>query len=254
MNCKFKDKCNNYSNYEKCNNECFAYVVLHGVNGKSGYWGNSRIPEKYKECTVDNLPIGSDNPDAEKVIKRYCSDFDKFVLDKGMGLFLFSIPNAENRLGTGTGKTTSAITILNEYLIHRVQSFIKNDFDFKDNPVMFLKLSELQNTYNSQFRGGFKIQEEASIKYYTLLKRMKTVELLVLDDIGIRDLSEPFKNELYDVIDTRVTNGLSTIYTSNYPLSTLADLLGERIVSRIEGQCYSVGFKGEDHRKGGLFR
>ena len=105
MNCKFKDKCNNYSNYEKCNNECFAYVVLHGVNGKSGYWGSSRIPEKYKECTIDNLPIGSDNPDAEKVIKRYCSDFDKFVLDKGMGLFLFSIPNAENRLGTGTGKT-----------------------------------------------------------------------------------------------------------------------------------------------------
>lgn len=253
MECKFSRKCNNY-NSKECNAECFPYVVLHGLNGNSGYWSSSRIPKKYDNCFADTLPIEKDNPEAYKVIKKYCSDVTNYVCNKGMGLFLFSIPNTENRLGTGTGKTTSAITILNEYLIARVGDYIRNDFKFGNNPTMFIKLSEFQNIYNSQFRGGFTVQAEASTKYYTLLNRMKTVELLVIDDIGIRDLTDAFKNELYDVIDTRVTEDKATIYTSNYPLSKLPELLGDRIASRIEGQCYPVGFKGKDHRKGGLFR
>lgn len=253
MNCKFNNRCNNYKT-NVCNNECFAYVVLHGVDGNGGYWNSSRIPKKYENCFIDTLPIKEDNPKPYEVITKYCNNITEFVLNKGMGLFLFSIPNPENRLGTGTGKTTSAITVLNEYLVARVGEFIKNDFNFGNNPVMFTKLSEIQNIYNAQFRGGFKVQEEASAKYYALLKRMKTVELLVIDDIGIRDLTEAFKNELYDVIDTRATEDRATVYTSNYPLKKLPELLGDRIASRIEGQCYPVGFKGADHRKGGLFR
>lgn len=252
MKCKFKKTCDRYKTSE-CNDECFAYVVLHGTDGTKGYYGNTRVPKRYQDCDVENLPIQKDNPKAFEIITKYASEPLKYVLDKRLGLFLFSIPNKDNPLGTGTGKTTSAITILNEYLIARVKQFLQDNFNMKDNPVMFIKLSELQNTYNSQFRGGLELQKQGSYKYYNLLNRMKTTELLVVDDVGIRDLTEPFKNEIYDLIDTRVTEELPTIYTSNYPLAKLNDFLGERIVSRIDGQCYQVGFVGKDNRKGGLF-
>ena len=253
MDCKFKRDCKK-ANTCDCNDGCFAYIVLHGVDGDRGYWNTTRVPKKYQNCMMDNLPIEGENPRAFEVIQKYCKDVLYYVLEKGMGLFLFSIPNAENRLGTGTGKTTSAITILNEFLISRVSDYIKDDFKFRENTTLFVKLSELQNFYNAQFRGTFDTQGDASRKYYTLMNRMKNAELLIIDDIGIRDLTDAFKNELYDVIDTRVTNDHATIYTSNYPLSHLNELLGERIVSRIEGQCYQLGFKGKDFRKGGLFR
>lgn len=253
MNCKFKRDCKN-ADTQACNDECFAFVVLHGVDGNRGYWNTTRVPKKYQNCLMDNLPIAAANPRAYEVVQKYCKDVLYYTLEKGMGMFLFSIPNTENPLGTGTGKTTSAVTMLNEFLIARVSDYIKDDFSFKENPTVFVKLSELQNLYNGQFRGTYETQGDASKKYYTLINRMKTAELVVVDDIGIRDLTEPFKNELYDVIDTRVTNDLATIYTSNYPLTQLNEILGERITSRIEGQCYQLGFKGEDFRKGGLFR
>ena len=252
MECKFKRICKN-ANTDKCNIECFPYVVLHGTSGDGGYWGSRRTPKKYDNCFLDTLPIAKDNPKAYGVISKYCKDVLGYALDKRVGLFLYSIPNKDNRLGTGTGKTTSAITILNEYLIARVKQQLEDGFKLGDCPVMFIKLSELQNIYNAQFRGTREIQEESSIRYYRLKKRMMTTELLVVDDVGVRDLTDAFKNELFEIIDHRATEEVTTICTSNYPLDKLNEFLGERIVSRIDGMTYKLGFEGKDHRQGGLF-
>lgn len=252
MDCKFKSVCSKY-NTDKCNKTCFEYLILHGLNGTGGYWGSKRTPKKYDDCFLENLPIEKDNPTAYNVVSKYCKDVLGYGLDKRVGLFLYSIPNKENKLGTGTGKTTSAITILNHYLIERTKQNIKNSFNLGINPVMFIKLSELQNIFNSQFRGLRELQEESARKYYSLKKRMIDTELLVIDDIGVRDLTDVFKNELFEIIDARATDETTTIYTSNYPLEKLNEFLGERIVSRIDGMTYSVGFEGADKRKGGLF-
>ena len=37
------------------------------------------------------------------------------AVEKGIGLYIYSTPTEGNPLGTGTGKTTSAIAILNEF-------------------------------------------------------------------------------------------------------------------------------------------
>lgn len=82
---------------------------------------------------------------------------------------------------------------------------------------------------------------------------MMSVELLVFDDIGIRQkITDNFENELTEIIDGRDSDTLATIYTSNLPIDKLADTLGDRIASRIDGMTVSVAFKGKDHRKGGL--
>lgn len=253
MECKFKDRCKKV-NTSECNNTCFPYVILHGADGKGGYWNNSRIPKRYESCSKDTLPFKKENPKAYDIIYKYCDNVLGYAVDKRVGMFLYSIPNKENRLGTGTGKTTSAISILNEFLIARVKEDIQNGFTLKNNPVVFVKLSELQNVYNAQFRGTRDIQEESSKKYYALKRRMMHTEMLVLDDIGIRDLTEAFKNELFEIIDFRCTEDMVSIYTSNYPLEKLTEFLGERVVSRIDGSTFKLGFEGMDYRKGGLFK
>ena len=251
MDCKFKDTCKNY-NTDTCNNLCYPYVFLHSKQGNKGLYGSTGVPARYKDCLMNTLPIEADNPAVYKVIKKYVSDFDKYI-NKGVGLFLFSIPNADNKFGTGTGKTTTAITLINEYTLYKAREHLKGRLVIKNNPALFIKASDMQNAYNGQFRGTFETQQENSSRFYDLKKKMKTVDMLVIDDIGIRNITEAFENELYEIIDYRVTQGLVTIYTSNIPLIELISSLGDRIVSRIDGSTYALGMAGADHRKGGLF-
>lgn len=245
-NCKKKDS-------ESCNQYCYPFVMLHGQSGESGFWKTSRIPNKYKDCLIENLLIKEANPKIHEIINKYISKISYYVEEKGVGLFMFSIPNADNKLGTGTGKTTTAVTVLNEYMLEAVRNHLKGNKELKHNPAIFIKASELQNKYNAQFRGSFELQQEASAGFYKFKEGMKNVNLLVIDDIAVRDTTEAFKNELFEIIDHRATEEKATIFTSNYPLEKATEFLGERITSRIDGMCYKLGFTGKDFRKGGLF-
>lgn len=250
--CKFADTCKKAGS-EQCNTMCFPFVFLHGTQGESGMWKTRNVPKKYDGCSMDNLPIKDTNPKAFTVIEKYCSDPIGFVIEKGVGLFLYSIPNAENRFGTGTGKTTSAITILNQFTIEASREHLKGNLKLESNPSLFMKASELQNIYNQQFRGTLEQQNSASETFYKMKDRMKKVPLLVLDDIAIREISQAFENELYEVIDYRATNELATIFTSNLAITELGNMIGDRIASRIDGMAVKVAFQGKDFRKGGLF-
>lgn len=232
-----------------CNKHCYPYTFLHGSEGNRGFYHKTNVPTKYQKCRLSNLPIAEQNPKIKTVIDRYLGDIDRYIISENRGLFLFSIPNPQNLFGTGVGKTTTACTILNEYLIYRVKQHLKGELELSENPTYFIKASEFQNTYNSQFRGDSERQKEASESYYRMKARMKNVELLVIDDIAIRDLTEALKNELFEVIDYRVVEDKTTIYTSNHPLGNIIEMLGERICSRIDGTTYALGFEGQDKRK-----
>ena len=77
---------------------------------------------------------------------------------------------------------------------------------------------------------------------------MKACKLLVLDDIAIKNCTEAFMSELYEVIDHRVSEELATIYTSNVSREELEDILGQRIQSRLYENCIPIELNGEDHR------
>ncbi len=249
--CMLRETCKNKDS-EKCNRFCYPFVVLHGQQGNGGFWRTSCVPAKYKEVVFSNLPIKEANPKAYAIAEKYINKIAYFIEEKGVGLFLYSIPNPDNLFGTGTGKTTTAVAILNEYVLDATRRHLKGEKELKRNPALFIRASEFQNKYNAQFRGTIDMQQEASVKFYRLKERMKDVSLLLLDDIAIRDTTEAFKNELYEIIDHRATEEKATIFTSNFPRGELTKLLGERIVSRIEGMTLEVGFVGKDFRKGGL--
>ncbi|GAB6153684.1 hypothetical protein JCM17380_24340 [Desulfosporosinus burensis] len=245
MDCKLSKTCKRF-NTDQCNVTCYPYVFLHGTNGKGGFWETTNVPRKYKASFRENLPIEKDNPKVHIAVNRYIDEVLDRVQRTNRGIYFSGT--------TGTGKTTVAITILNEYLIARCVQHLKGDKKIEVNPVLFIRLAELQNIYNSQFRGSSDMQNDSAVKYYKFKQRMKEVDLLVVDDIALRGCPEGFMNELYEIIDYRATEDATTLFTSNVPYKELHEYVGERIASRIKGMCGNEVFlKGTDHRDGGLF-
>lgn len=227
----------------------YPYIFLYGNDGKGGLWKTRNVPSKYTDNLISNLPIKEDNPVAYSTIEKFTGDVLEYVDTKKVGLFLYSKPTEINRFGTGTGKTRSAITVLNHYLLERVKLHITGQQKITDNPVYFCKSTDIQTLFNSQFRGTYEMQQQASQKYYSVKERVKNVDLLVLDDVATRATSEAYTEELYEIIDHRATEELVTIFTSNIPISEIAAMLGDRIASRIDGMTVPVMYTGKDHRK-----
>lgn len=251
--CALASRCKKAGQAEFCNVTCFPYVVMHGSSGNGGLWAATNVPKKYRDCFGHNLPksMETENPEAYEVIQKYL----KFIIPlvhQGMGLYLYSRPSNENPLGTGTGKTTAAVTILNEYVLARVIQHVTNQEKIKEVPGLFVRAADLQNLYNSLFRGNDEMREKAAQRYYRLKELMKNVELLVIDDIAIRDATEAYLNELFEIIDARDTKRLALIFTSNLSLKGLAATLGDRIASRIAGMTEQIELNGKDHRRRGI--
>ena len=100
--------------------------------------------------------------------------------------------------------------------------------------------------------------EELTLKraegnYLKWLKRMKSFQLLILDDLGLMALSTEQTQELLEVIEARNTSG-SIIITSQLPIKewyayfknpTLADAIMDRLIHN----AYKIKLKGESMRK-----
>lgn len=245
MECKLSRSCKRYKT-EHCNNYCYPHVLLHGTDGKGGFWASRNIPKKYSDCLKENLPDMKDNQRVYQAVVSYIDNILDRVQKTNRGIYFCG--------NTGTGKTTVTITIMNEYLIARTIQHLKGEKKIEVNPVLFIKLAEFQNIYNSQFRGTPEMQNESAVKYYKFKQRMKEVDLLVIDDIALRGCPEGFQNELYEIIDYRATEDATTLFTSNVMYEELHEYVGERIASRIQGMCGNqVILKGKDNREGGLF-
>lgn len=236
---------------ENCDGSCYPSVLAYGLSGDGGFIATSNIPKKYRNNFFKDLPIKEENPQAYAIANAYVKDVIRFV-EKGVGLFFYSIPNSENKLGTGTGKTQTATAIGNEFIKARIIQHTKGDKPIENQPTLFIRVAEFQNTYNKQFRGGFEEQEEATNKFNRMMKRMEHAELLLLDDISLRSSTEAMTNLLYEILDERYINEKPTIFTSNFPLEKIGEVLNPQIQSRIEGMTEQVAFKGKDYRKGGI--
>lgn len=242
-------KCGN--NPEACDFTCFPRTLMHGQDGTGGIWKSTQIPKRYQNSFLVNLPIKEQNPTAYAFIEKYINKVTN-VVSRGIGLYLYSIPSQENRRGTGTGKTTVATAIINQFVIDRVIEHSKGIKSITNNPALFVKASELQNTFNAQFRGSEQAKLDASNKFDKFKKLMLSVELLVIDDIALRGTTEAYQDVFYEIIDKRYNEELTTIFTSNTPLENLGETLNYQIASRVEGMTEAVLLKGSDNRKGGV--
>jgi len=99
-----------------------------------------------------------------------------------------------------------------------------------------LKLSKLDGTY---------IKE---------LKKIGKVNLLILDDFGLQAFDNYARETLMDIVDDRHSQ-MSTIVSSQIPVSTWYDIIGEgtiadAILDRLVNSSHRIDLKGESLRKG----
>lgn len=75
-----------------------------------------------------------------------------------------------------------------------------------------------------------------------------SADLVVWDDIATKTAT-PFEAEnLLSIIDTRMNEGKSNIFTSNLSVEDMTECMGPRITSRIVNFSYNIEFHGKDKR------
>jgi len=150
----------------------------------------------------------------------------------------------------GTGKTTTAAAVANEYIIAHYVGSVQRSRPVIERPAYFVDVNAWQTDYNAFNRPRVpdEIAEPAAARYYTTQRIAGAAPFVVLDDIGVRDASEAFRADLHTVINGRVTAGLPTVYTSNLTMDELATLFDRRLADRIRDLTIELTFKGVSKR------
>lgn len=71
---------------------------------------------------------------------------------------------------------------------------------------------------------------------------------LVIDDLGVGQITDYIRGMIYDIVDYKYCNGLNLIVTSNLSPDEMAHRIDDRITSRICGMCEVIRFTGADKR------
>lgn len=218
MRCYAEDYC--IKPKTECNELCGGYRVLRAL------YTLSRIPIKY-QYKIDLIP---DDSDMQNFITL--NEFKENIVDhvnKGEGLYIWS----EN---TGNGKTSWACKIMGYYFRKiAFSSGLENEGLYIYLPTF---LNDLRKSYNNP-----------SLEFEEELEMVTKCKLLIIDDIGAERVTEWVRERIVSIINTRSSNGLCTIYTSNLSLKGLTERLGDdRISSRIRGSVQEINLLGKDNR------
>lgn len=243
--CILRALCRNADTAE-CTAMCASYIVMHGFSGAGGRVGFANVPADYRLVTLAESPARADQAAAYAIIDAYAATFARMFdanAERIKSLYLYSE-------SPGTGKTTTAAALLNEWLIVAYVGAIRRDRQPADKPAYFLDVNAWQTDFLAFNRPRVpeSIAAPAAARYYDAMEAAQAAPFAVLDDIGVRDASEAFRADLHTVINARVTAGLPTVYTSNIPMSALADVFDARLADRIRDMCVEIEFSGTSRR------
>jgi len=253
--CVLASACKLAGNPTHCTSRCSSFVSLHGASGSGGRVAAAGIPNDYRMDTIKTMPtrdstvkIGANTPNLANVLDSYADSFKRQFEASGervKSLYLWS-------RSPGTGKTTTAASLANTYLIKHYIGSLAHDRQVLQRPVLFVDVNQLQTDYN-QFnrpRVPDSVAEPAAQRYYRTIEQAKVVPFVILDDVGVREnVTDGFRGDLHSIINARVTNQLATVYTSNIPISELPMVFGEaRLADRIRDMTMEIEFTGTSNR------
>jgi DNA replication protein DnaC len=223
----------NTKSFLKCS--CYKQQLIHFIYEKS----NVADLETKNFCffdinrytdVIDEKKYGlsiSPQQNMKKILERAHEFIENFNHYEQKGLFFVG--------RTGTGKTFLSNCIAKE-LMDRGKTVL-----YLSSPQLFqlLKNYRTANWENQK-------QEDEAYNY------IMDVELLVIDDLGIENVTTARYSEFLTILNTRSSNDskrpCKTIVSSNLGYKELLDLYTERVLSRIVGDFLSLKFVGEDLR------
>lgn len=193
------------------------------------YLSNSQIPKRYLE-DIQLIPSIADE-DVFLELKDIKDNIKQFV-DKGNNLLIYSS-------NVGNGKTTLSTKMIKEYI-----NSVSN-IKFKNNcPALFINVTNFLNEKKLAITDS-----SLQSKVYDTEQKILSANLVVFDDIGVKNISDYDLGALYYWIDYRTNNLKSCIYTSNLQPSSLKKVLDDRLYSRIVNYSVLKEIKDGDSRE-----
>lgn len=199
--------------------------------------GESGMGARFLRRTFQTYVITDDNRRAAAMAKRFADSFETLLPRPGEpepgrnGLFIAGTP--------GTGKTHLAAAIANQLMA-------------QNRPVICMTMQDMLERIKRTFNSSG--SDEADV-----LKIYKTVQLLVIDDIGKELTTEWAVSTIYNIINGRYEAYLPTIVTTNYDTDTLIARMTPRetgdsktartIIDRLQEMCRGIVLTGESWRQ-----
>ncbi|MBP5632491.1 MAG: ATP-binding protein [Clostridia bacterium] len=92
--------------------------------------------------------------------------------------------------------------------------------------------------------------EESQELYENRREFIETCDVLIIDDLGVENVTDKRYESLISLIDRRTACGLKTVITSNYGLAEIGNVYGERLASRFADRKNSLSLRlaGDDIR------
>jgi DNA replication protein DnaC len=239
-NCILSSRCK-IANSAQCNKTCGHYIALHGLSSNGGRLANANAPTDYKLLMLANSPVRANQAQVYATIEKYVATFERQFEPDGnriKSLYLFSE-------SPGTGKTTTAIAVMNEWIIANYLGAKKRGIQVPLVPAVFLDTNAFQTDYNL---AAMTNDDAAMVKIKSTILRVQAAPFAVLDDIGLRSASEAFRSYVHAIVNYRTANGLPTIFTSNLPIEEMAVVFDARLQDRMRDMCAVLHFGGESKR------
>lgn len=231
-----------------CTQHCTFFIGMHGASGNGGRSAAAGLPREYRLTALANSPARTSQPAVYKSVENYVKTFDRQFeqtegyiepADRIKSLYLYSA-------NSGTGKTTTAAAILNEWLRVHYSGSLRRGQQPLQRPAYFLDVNEWQTEFNLATMTN---DEDGLAEFKRKMTLAMAAPFAVLDDVGVRDCTPAFRGYLHAIVNARVTNQLPTIYTSNLAIERLPDVFGEqRLTDRIRDLCRVIEFEGESKR------
>jgi DNA replication protein DnaC len=191
----------------ECRERRIAQARMRGVR--------SVLPPKYQGVSFERPPISdmARDPRSRAVVGQVRSYVDDLAtnLGEGRGLWLTG--------DVGTGKTTLAMLIS--------KTAIENGHSAAIYSLPRL-LARIRRTYDG---------EAGELSYLEFFRRLTSVDLLHIDDLGAEKRSDWVLEQLYAIVDERYVTNRAMVVTTNLELTELEEQIGPRTVSRLVEIC-----------------
>jgi DNA replication protein DnaC len=239
-NCILSSRCK-LAGSSQCNRTCGHFIALHGLSSNGGRLANANAPIDYKLLTLANSPARANQAQVYATIEKYVATFERmFDPDAPRIKSLYLVSESP-----GTGKTTTAIAVMNEWIIASYLGAKKRGIQVPLVPAVFLDTNAFQTDYNLATMTN---DDSAMVKIKSTILRVQAAPFAVLDDIGLRSASESFRSYVHAIVNHRTANGLPTIFTSNLPIEEMAVVFDARLYDRMRDMCAVLHFSGNSFR------
>lgn len=181
-------------------------------------WENCNVGEAFKDCTFDAFVTeGTKLEPVKAKCEQYAKTFNK---DTGAGILLHG--------DYGVGKT-HLVTAVANYLVYNygVSAY------FTSLPDLIARIQMAMRRYDENDDPR---------------KLVKSIDILILDDLGREKSSDWSQQILFEIVDHRYRAKKPILITSNLNPTQLSYQVGEATMSRVINMSHIIAVNGVDYR------